>query len=196
MSITALPTAPSTDDPTTFATRMDAWLAAMPTFISETNALAAAMTAVAAGGAMSIPYSFSSTTTDSDPGAGYLRLDNATQNTATTIRLDPISSAGGDWTNAINTFDDSTSTIKGYIRLSKASDGTKWLIFSVTSLATPSGYVNITVAIIASSAASPFTNGDNIILDFTPTGDKGATGTTGPTNTGIVVLAAQTQGGF
>jgi len=44
MTITALPTpAPSTTDPTNFATRADALIAALPTFITETNATAAAM---------------------------------------------------------------------------------------------------------------------------------------------------------
>lgn len=38
--ITTLPTAPSRADPSTFSTRMDAHLAAMPTFITETNTVA------------------------------------------------------------------------------------------------------------------------------------------------------------
>lgn len=40
MSITALPTPPSRDDPTNFATRADAFLGALPTFATEANALA------------------------------------------------------------------------------------------------------------------------------------------------------------
>lgn len=44
MTITALPTAPSrTQDQDTFDTNTDNWIAAMPTFIAEANALAAAM---------------------------------------------------------------------------------------------------------------------------------------------------------
>lgn len=41
MTITALPTPPSRDDPSTFASRADAFLGALPTFASEANALAA-----------------------------------------------------------------------------------------------------------------------------------------------------------
>jgi len=37
------------------------------------------------GGATTISYTFDTTTTDADPGGGKLRLNNATQNTATTI---------------------------------------------------------------------------------------------------------------
>lgn len=43
MTITALPTAPSTSDPSTFAARADALIAALSTFVSEANALAVAM---------------------------------------------------------------------------------------------------------------------------------------------------------
>ncbi|WP_395055182.1 hypothetical protein [Polaromonas sp.] len=43
MSITALPAAPSTSDPTNFAVKADALLAALPAFVNETNATAVAM---------------------------------------------------------------------------------------------------------------------------------------------------------
>lgn len=43
MTITALPLAPSTTDPSTFDAKADALLAALPTFITETNATAVAM---------------------------------------------------------------------------------------------------------------------------------------------------------
>lgn len=39
-TITALPTPPSTSDPSTFDSRADAFIAALPTFVTETNTLA------------------------------------------------------------------------------------------------------------------------------------------------------------
>ena len=95
------------------------------------------------------------------------------------IRADLLGSETSDYSGLLALLDDSTSTNKGYLMLRHETDATKWLEFSVTSLASPSGYKNITVAPAASSAASPFTNGDAILLDFTPTGDKGDTGTAG-----------------
>ena len=190
MSITALPTPPARSQaPATFITNADAFIAALPTFVTEANALAASMNSAAAGVAFSIPYNFSTTTTDSDPGAGTLRLDNATQNTATTIRVDLLGSDTTTWTGVLDTFDDSTSTIKGQIRLVKASDASKWLAFNVTALASPSGYKNITVANVASSAASPFTNGDALLLSFTRTGDLGQAATlSGTTSAAIAYI--------
>lgn len=180
MTIDALPTPPSRGDaPATFITNADAFLAALPTFRTQANALAAAMNAVAAGTALAIPLTFSTTTTDADPGSGNLRLDNSTQNAATTIRTDLIGSDGSDWTNVLALFDDSTSSIKGYITLKKQNDGTKFLLFSVSAVASPSGYRNITVSNVAYSAASPFADGDAIVLEFTRNGDKGDTGDAG-----------------
>jgi hypothetical protein len=156
------------------------------TFAAQANALAAGLNAIATGAALAIPLTFSTTTTDSDPGNGILRLDNATQNTATTVRTDLIGNDGSTWTDVIALFDDSTSTVKGFITLVDTDDATKWLVFSVASLATPGGYVNITVTCVASSAANPFADGASLALKFTRTGDKGDTGATG---TGITAQA-------
>lgn len=151
----------------------------LPTWAGEVNSTAANMNVAAAGGAYSIPYTFDTTTTDADPTAGKLRLSSATQNASTVLRLDLFSSGGQDFTSVLDTFDASTSTVKGQIRLAKQGDAFKWLLFNVTARATPSGYRNITVVNVGSSAASPFTNGDPLILSFTRTGDLGATGSIG-----------------
>ena len=168
MPISTLPPAPNPNNPSTFAETADTFIAALPTFVNEANALAALLNAGAGMGAYSMPYTFSTTTTDADPGNGVLRLNQATQNLATVIRADLLDSAGATQTAVLDTFDDTAGTIKGYIRLVKTSDSTKWLLFSVSAVATPAGYRNITVANIGSSAASPFANSDAIMLYFTP----------------------------
>lgn len=187
-TITALPTPPdpSTDSSAAYSSKAQAFTVAEVVMVTEQNTLAtqmntlaAAMNAAATGGAISIGYTFDSTTTDADPGAGKLRLSSATQNLSTVVRMDLLDNAGTDWTSALDLMDDSTSTIKGYLRIGKVSDGTKYLIFAITSAASPSGYRNITGTMAASSAASPFTNGDSLEIEFTRTGDKGDTGAAG-----------------
>jgi len=74
------------------------------------------------GGAISIPFLFSTSTVNSDPGDGFIRLDNATQNLSTTIRIDLLSSDGTDWDSVVTGFADSTNTVKGYIRIVKKID--------------------------------------------------------------------------
>lgn len=152
----------------------------IPMLSDAVSDLAAKQSAAAtANGVLAITYVFSTTTADSDPGAGALRLDNATQNAATTIRADVLDSLGIDWTTVLNTFDASSSAVKGQIRLSKIADGTKWLTFNVTARATPAGYRNFTVANTGSSSANPFANGDPLLLAFTRSGDIGSTGPAG-----------------
>lgn len=175
MAITQLPSLDRTS--ASFRSDLNAFFAGLvQQFATEANDLAGALNAIAAGTAMAIPYTFSTTTTDADPGTGFLRLDNATQNAATTIRADLTGADGSTWTDVLNTFDDSTSTIKGHIMLQKLGDATKWILFAVTALASPTGYKNLTVSCVSSSAASPFADGDSLILKFTPKGDRGDTG--------------------
>jgi hypothetical protein len=175
MAITPLPSAPSRADPVNFSARADALLTALPTFVTETNALAASITA-GASSASSIPYTFSTSTADADPGNGFLRFDNATQSSATTIRLDLLGADAVDYTNVLALFSASTSVIKGQIRITKVGDTTKFMIFNVTALAVPAGYRNATVAYVTGSGASPFANNDALTLVFTRNGDIGSVG--------------------
>lgn len=125
------------------------------------------------GGPVTIPYTFSTTTTDSDPGNGKLRLDSATQNAATVIRADLLDNLGSTWTGVLDLFDASTSTVKGQLRIQHAYDETKWLEFSLTARAAPSGYRNFTVTCTGYTSSSPFANNDPVLLEFIRTGDKG-----------------------
>lgn len=133
------------------------------------------------GRAFTIDYVFSTTTTDSDPGAGLLRLSNATQNASTVMRVDLIDSNGVDVTAMLDVLDDSTSAIKGHVAISKVDDPTKWLVASLSAMASPSGYRNLTITVVAASTTNPFSNGDALLFDFTRTGDKGADGAAGAT---------------
>lgn len=163
-----------TQDQTTFDNLMAALVANLPTFGAQVNAAAAGMNAAAAGTAYAIPYTFdATTTTDADPGAGKIRFDNATQSSTTTLRLDLLGSNGVDYTTLIDTFDASTSVIKGAVRIEKAADPTKFIAFNVTGRAAPTGYRNIAVSYVGISSANPFVNGDALILKFQRTGDKG-----------------------
>lgn len=137
------------------------------------------------GGAITIPYTFDTTTTDSDPGNGKLRLDNATQSSSTKIYPDLVDNLGSTWTSVIDTFDDSTNTNKADIRLVKVGDATKWLTFTLTAWTTASGYRKLTVTNTGSSASSPFADGDSILLCWTRAGDAGTNGTNGTNGSGF-----------
>jgi hypothetical protein len=193
MAIDALPTAPSRNMASSvYILAMNAWIAALPTWTSQANVLASSMTSVAAGTAFSITYTFSTTTTDADPGAGLLRLSSATQNTTTVIRADLFSSDGTDWTSVLDSFAASSSSVKGQIRLIKLGDATKWIVFNLASTASPSGYRNLSVTVVSASSANPFTNGDTLSLSFTRNGDVGSSGTIVRRTTSITSSATPT----
>jgi hypothetical protein len=128
---------------------------------------------------VAIGYTFSTTTTDSDPGSGTVRLNAATQNIATQIFVDLLDNLGEDWTLALDSFDASSNPYKGYVRLVKASDLTKWILFRLTDVTTVAGYRKLVADVVASSDASPFSNGDGLFLHFSQTGDAGADGISG-----------------
>jgi hypothetical protein len=127
-------------------------------------------------GAFAIDYAFDTTTTDSDPGAGNLRLDNATQSSATTIRVDYDDAHGESWTAAIQGMADPRAEIKGYIRLVDKADPTKWILFQLTGDEAGGGYHNLAVEVVRFSDTNPFSNGDGITLSFTPAGESSVNG--------------------
>ena len=53
--------------------------------------------------------------------------------------------------NALRTIDDSTSTIKAYVKISNKQDSSQFLLFTISSLSELSGYFDITVSPIDSS---------------------------------------------
>jgi hypothetical protein len=82
---------------------------------------------------------------------------------------------------ALDEFDDSTSTIRGKIRLVSLGDPTKWALYDVIGANSPSTYHRaVRVVCTASSAANPFTVGDGILVYFQRTGDKGDAGSVTP----------------
>lgn len=178
--------------PTQFSQIAAALVLAQKAMVPQINAAIAQFNAISAGGAYALPYVFDTAITDADPGAGKLRLSSATQNAATVMRLD-LTAGGQDYTTLLDTFDASTSAVKGTIRLTKFGDLTKWMTFDVTARAAPSGYRNLTVVCTDSSSASPFANGDGVLLHFQRTGDKGDTGATGA-NGSMNLLGTATVG--
>jgi hypothetical protein len=187
--LTVLPSAPNpaSDTPANFSTKAVAMVDAQINMVAELNDqvipgindVSDQLNLWTMGAAFALPYTFSTTTTDADPGSGVVRLSSSTQNASTVIRLDLVSSDGETRTNEIDSWDDSTSSTKGTILMFKQSDTSKWLTFSLTSIASPSGYRNLTVSILSSSETSPFANGETVCLRFMAKGDKGDAGSGG-----------------
>jgi len=136
------------------------------------------------GGGLVIPYSFDGLSTSvADPGAGKLRLNNAIQNAATAIVVSTIDSRTLSFAAALDEAGSGTSEVKQLVRLYKASDQTKFVLFNVTAVNAGSGFRSLVGSVVASSGTTPFANNDALAIAFARVGDKGDKGDKGDTGT-------------
>lgn len=96
----------------------------------------------------------------------------------TQIFIDNVTTDGWLATGWYDTFDDSSSTIKGYITLQRASTDSMFLVYAVNSVTPATGYYKIGVSYVAGSFVG-ISNFAPITVSFSRTGDKGDTGATG-----------------
>ncbi|MCA0358737.1 MAG: hypothetical protein LCH78_18135 [Proteobacteria bacterium] len=120
-------------------------------------------------------YTFSTTTTDSDPGAGKVRFNNATPASITAAYFDNADANGNTVTGWLDTFDDSTNTVKGSLTIRELATGLV-MTFNVTgSVVDGTGYRKLTLVHTAGSTL--FTNDAELSVEFVRAGNVGANGT-------------------
>lgn len=144
---------------------------------SESAALAAADIAVSASG---FTYDYDTDTTASDPGTGVLRFNNATLASATALYISETTKDSQAIGGEIATWDDSTSTIHGKLRMFQQANPAIFALFNVTGTLTDNGtWDTLTVAYVTGSGS--FSDNDDVTIQYIRNGDKGDTGATGPT---------------
>ena len=135
-------------------------------------------------GGVTFEYKFNNSTSDADPGVGKLALNTGAVSTATRIFIDDVD-GGGTNTNIesyLRTIDDSTSTIKGHVRISNKGDSDKFAMFSITGASVEAtGYHKVVITHISGDCAGVgiFSNNEDIIITFARTGDIGDKGQKG-----------------
>jgi hypothetical protein len=124
-------------------------------------------------------YTYNSTTTDSDPGSGTLRLDNSTHSSATFAYVDNADGAGATVTTWLDALDDSTQTNhRGYLRIQKASDPAIYREYVVTgAVVDGTGYRKLPISHVAS--AGVLSSSDAVVVTFSRTGNAGTNGADG-----------------
>lgn len=138
--------------------------------VTAVAGIAADVTAVAA---QVIGWTFSTTTTMADPGAGTIRFNNATLASVTAIALDDLDTNAVDVSAYLALWDDSTNTTgKGTLTFRTGAGDVA--IFTLTALTDNAGWVELAVTYIASSGS--FANSELVFASFARTGDKGADG--------------------
>ena len=85
-------------------------------------------------GGPSAGYAFSTNTADSDPGAGKVKYNNATVANVTEVYINDADENAADLQAWYATFDDSTNTNKGVLKVFKKDDMSKFATFAVTGV--------------------------------------------------------------
>lgn len=127
-------------------------------------------------------FTFSTTTADADPGAGTIRLNNATPASVTQIYVDDVDASAVDVTAWLASLDDANGASKGRITVRSITDPTKKIVYSLTAWTTAVGYKKLTVAHV-SGTSLPTTTAADTFLSF----DSGPTLTGG---TSVTISAA------
>lgn len=145
------------------------------------------------GGAIAFVQAFSSSTANSDPGAGIFRFNQSSQPSTTIIRVDNSDELGEPLQALLVSIGSaSTSAVKGQFRIVEITDPQRWLTFNVTAANDMTGYFNV-VGSIVSVSTNPIRNLQRCILFFTAKGDKGDKGDQG--NQGYAPLLTITSDG-
>lgn len=134
-------------------------------------------------------YTYSTTTAAADPGSGYVRFNNATLSSATAMYISETTALSQAIAADIATWDNSTSTLRGRLRVFKQSAPSTFALFDITGTNTDNGTWD-TVNLSYVGGSGSLSNTDSVTIQFVTTGDKGDTGATGATGSSIPIADA------
>jgi hypothetical protein len=152
---------------------------ASATYTASTGALAIALgiptgATGATGNSAGLQMTFSNSTSDADPGAGKLALNNSTLSSVSVMFFDDADDNGADISTFVQSFDDASNvTAKGLIHVEKEGTASTFALYKVTGAITDaSGYTKVPVSHLVSNGT--FSNSDGIRVDFSYSGNDGA----------------------
>lgn len=130
-----------------------------------------------------LAYTFStSTTTNADPGSGYVRFNNATLSSVTEIAIDDNDANNADLSAYVLTWDDVGSTDRGTLIIQNRTAPANVVIFTISGASTDeSGYTRLAVSYV--THAGSFSANAPLGVTYTKPGATGATGATGSAGT-------------
>lgn len=126
--------------------------------------------------ARAFPYAFS-VSTSGDPGSGNLLVNDADFTAVTAIHASDTTAGGVNIEDILLTMDDSDSTVKGQLRISKRYDENSFADFDLSSISNQAGYVVFTVSYVGGSGTTIAAASDELVFSFVRTGDRGSPGT-------------------
>ena len=135
-------------------------------------------------GGVTFDYTFLSNTDSSlAPGDGNLKFNDTDMLSATALYIDDTDDNSVNLDNYLATIDASTSELRGHFRITRKSNPEDFVIFAITDVSVDAGeYYIVACAFVSgqlTDSSSSFEDGDDILITFARTGDKGDTGFTG-----------------
>lgn len=126
-----------------------------------------------------ITLTFDDPTADADPGAGKFRLNNATHASATAAYIDNAEAlASADISGLLDSWDDSTTTIKGTLTIASKANPAIFRTYNVTgSVVNGTGYHKVTIAYV--TGAGTLADETSCTLVFSRAGNNGVDGVDG-----------------
>lgn len=123
-------------------------------------------------------YSWDAGTADADPGAGKLRVNNATISSATELYINETGANSESLSAVLATWDDSTSAVKGTLYIYKVGAPGTYAYFQIAGSITDAGtYDKFSLTYVGHN--NTFAAGDNLSVLFIRNGDRGARGDAG-----------------
>lgn len=129
-------------------------------------------------------FKYRNNTSNSNPGAGNLRLNNTNFTIATELYVSETNYDATLVASFLATAAVSTNSVKSYIRLFNQVDSTAFALFKCSAITDNGTWDTLSLTYIGSSANTPFADQDVLCISITPCGDVGATGPTG-----VVILS-------
>ena len=123
---------------------------------------------------LAFAFTWNSSTTEEDPGAGFIAMDDAIA-AATALHVSETGINGTDISDWLDSLDG------GFVRIYSRSDITLWAIYEIGAVTSPDTGMRKIVLTYVDHSGGPFSDvvpGD-IVMDYTPKGDTGATGAAG-----------------
>lgn len=125
-----------------------------------------------------LAYLWNTNTASSDPGAGKLKVNNATPGSATLLFISETDNDANGIAAYLATFDDGSSTVKGQLVIRDPASPANLLILDITGTLTDNGAWD-TFSITPKLSLGTLTNNLPVRLFFAPKGDAGVKGNAG-----------------
>lgn len=122
-------------------------------------------------------YRWSSDTAASDPGAGFVKADNAAFGSVANLLMSGTDADGNALAALLATWGDGTSALKGRIKIYDPMVPSNFMAFDLAGATDAGAYVTLAVTPVA--AGGSFDASSALRVEFVPKGDKGDTGATG-----------------